>query len=545
MSMSTFAPFVATPQPSALDATKHVNYTLGMVLGVDDLNQEFAYLLGHQHWLTRDAIGYGTLTGLQVSLTSDAARGPGIQVSAGIALSPRGQLIRVSPSQAATLNDWISAHAADVQTRIATQPTNPARGTLTLFVVLSYRECPTDPVLIPGQPCRTEDQATVPSRRADDFALELRFDAPEQREDVAVGRLVAWLARIPIGDAAGSTLDQFLSALRSAASAPSSPPGGFLPGPPPASLRIQTNDVPRFLRAAFRVWVTELRPAWRSAGVGPGQRTPEASNPNAVADADSVLLAQLTLQLVRPSLTGPPTNWQVDPAGVTVDDSQRPIVLSLRLVQEWLLAGVAARPSASSPPGGGGGGGGPITLAGDVTGASTATRVAGLSGVPVQTTGMRDGDVLAFVAADNVWRPRPLPVGGPIGSPPGGGGPGGVSATLVAAGIIAVDSTSGWVAGGLWARIVRDGQVFVSFDGYRDPTGPTNYLVKALPIYSLASVSGSAARTPVVTFDHFDFANHGFILLITDGSQPLSQAALRSMQLMIEVTLLTGLTART
>ncbi|HET6320194.1 MAG TPA: hypothetical protein VFG86_27365, partial [Chloroflexota bacterium] len=198
--MSTFAPFVATPQPSALDPTKHVNFTLGMVLGVDDLDQEFAYLLGHDQWLTREAIGYGTFTGLQLSLTSNAARGPGVQVSPGIAISPRGQLIRVAPAQAATLNDWIAAHAADVQSRIGTQPTNPARGTLTLYVVLSYRDCPTDPVLVPGQPCRTEDQATVPSRRADDFSLELRFDPPEQREEMAVSRFVAWLARVPVAD---------------------------------------------------------------------------------------------------------------------------------------------------------------------------------------------------------------------------------------------------------------------------------------------------------------------------------------------------------
>src|SRR5438045_9517804 len=100
MTMSTFAPFVAAPQPGALDPTKHVNYTLGMVLGVDDLNQEFAYLLGHDQWLTREAIGYGTCTGLQVSLTSNAARGPGVQVTPGIAVTPRGQLIRVTPTQA-------------------------------------------------------------------------------------------------------------------------------------------------------------------------------------------------------------------------------------------------------------------------------------------------------------------------------------------------------------------------------------------------------------------------------------------------------------
>jgi len=43
--MSTsFAQLAATPGTVAPDPTKHVNYTLGMLLGVDDFNQEFAYL---------------------------------------------------------------------------------------------------------------------------------------------------------------------------------------------------------------------------------------------------------------------------------------------------------------------------------------------------------------------------------------------------------------------------------------------------------------------------------------------------------------------
>ncbi len=119
-----------------------------------------------------------------------------------------------------------------------------------------------------------------------------------------------------------------------------------------------------------------------------------------------------------------------------------------------------------------------------------------------------------------------------------------MSSTIVAAGIIAADSTSGWVAGGLWSRVVRDGQVFLSFDGYRDPTGPISYLVKALGVYDLASIGGAIGRSPIVTFDHFDFANHGIVLLVTDGTQPIPQTALRTLQLMVEVTLLTGLSAR-
>ena len=58
------------------DPTQHVNYAKGMVLGVDDFRQEFAYLSGRDQWLVRDAIGYGTASGLHVFVESDGADGP-------------------------------------------------------------------------------------------------------------------------------------------------------------------------------------------------------------------------------------------------------------------------------------------------------------------------------------------------------------------------------------------------------------------------------------------------------------------------------------
>ena len=43
--MTTFARPDGPPPVAPLDPTKHVKYTLGMVLGVDDFDQEFAYLV--------------------------------------------------------------------------------------------------------------------------------------------------------------------------------------------------------------------------------------------------------------------------------------------------------------------------------------------------------------------------------------------------------------------------------------------------------------------------------------------------------------------
>ena len=79
--MSTgFTQLAATTGVTPPDPSKHVNYTLGMLLGVDDFNQEFAYLSGRDKWMARDLDGYGTLCGLKVSLYT-TAQGPRVSVS--------------------------------------------------------------------------------------------------------------------------------------------------------------------------------------------------------------------------------------------------------------------------------------------------------------------------------------------------------------------------------------------------------------------------------------------------------------------------------
>src|ERR1700757_4627524 len=166
------------------DPTKHVNYVQGMILGVDDFNQEFAYLSERDQWLARDLIGYGTVTGL-AGAVEDSDKGKRVAVSPGVAISPRGQLIRVAPRQCAVLSDWLNH--AEIKNNIPT-------GTklLPAYVVLCYRDCPTNDVPILGEPCRTEEESMAPSRIVDDFRLELRLQPPAQREEDAVRDFVAW-----------------------------------------------------------------------------------------------------------------------------------------------------------------------------------------------------------------------------------------------------------------------------------------------------------------------------------------------------------------
>jgi hypothetical protein len=359
--MNSFSPQLATPSASAADPSKHVNYTYGMVLGVDDFTQEFAYLAGRDRWLARDCLGYGTVAGLAVSVEQNAGTGDTeVIVTAGTAVSPRGQLIKVTPTQCASLNKWLAntTNAQAVKDKLSLPPAGPLR----LYVVLCYRECATDTVPIPGEPCRSEDASTAPSRLQDDFTLELRFAPPAQEEEEAIRAFVAWLKEhVEISDGPGpfTTLDDFIAAIRRAVVEPSSPPSSP-PDSPPSSppdflldspltvMQVQASEACEYLRAAFRLWTTELRPLWRPASFDPAGCAASTSIAQAQAFDDSLLLAELVLTLnADGSLnTG---------VAVEIDEERRPFMLSLRMVQEWLLcarccaAATVGSPIISSP----------------------------------------------------------------------------------------------------------------------------------------------------------------------------------------------------
>ena len=112
------------------------------------------------------------------------------------------------------------------------------------------------------------------ARTAAEFAREWeREGTAEQREEDALRRFVRWLAAVPVVDGgSSSTLDDFILTLRAAADSAGSPPAAdddFLADPPPPGLAIDAASACEFLRAAFRVWVTELRPRTPAAGARP------------------------------------------------------------------------------------------------------------------------------------------------------------------------------------------------------------------------------------------------------------------------------------
>jgi hypothetical protein len=345
--MTTFAAVATSLEAKAPDATKHVNYSLGMVLGVDDFNQEFAYLAGRDRWLARDAIGYGTLCGLALAVDTVASKGPRLTVTTGSALTPRGQLVCVKPSQCAFINDWLAANQSQVVQLLG----SPPAGTIDLYLTLCYRDCPVDLVPIPGAPCRAEDELMAPSRLVDDFSLELRTTPPDQSEEDVVRQFGAWLRGLTFGAGPGTSPADFeaLMADEIQVVVPSPPgPGVTLTfGAPLTGLTLDETQTSEYYSAAFRVWIELLRPKVHAVCACSGGCCGGSTEDTPKAD-ECLLLARVIVPVVQSS-----GNWVVDDLGtIELDESQRPMLLHLRMLQELL--------SPASTSGGGGGGGGVV-----------------------------------------------------------------------------------------------------------------------------------------------------------------------------------------
>ena len=335
--MSCFNKISTVTANSDLDLTKHVNYTSGMILGVDDFTQEFAYLAGRDRWLARDALGFGTVSGLQVAVDREGGTRPRVSVLPGVALSPRGQLICVSTAQCAYLNEWLAANVEELKKAapVTSPPTEAAPPEdVTLYVVLCYRECAVDTVPVPGEPCRSEDELLAASRIQDDFSLELRLKAPAQPEEEKTREFVAWLKEIKIVETGDSTpLADFKTAVRAK----------WLPEtvttPPPESVQLKVKDVPEYMRAAFRLWATELRAALTGRKSGCAVEMTGGKQ-----FEDCVLLAALHVPLESVS-----TGLKVKDTGdVVADQEDRPYLLHLRMLQEWILGNLLNAPGTAS-----------------------------------------------------------------------------------------------------------------------------------------------------------------------------------------------------
>lgn len=321
-----------TTAPDAeIAPSQRVNYSFGMVLGVDDFKQEHAWLAGRDERALREVIGYGVVAGLDVTLQPGADAGSvEIRVSPGLAVCPDGKVVAVTSAQCARLDTWLAGTGLQ----------NPiVSGARTAYVVLAYAEKSGTPVPIPGEPCRDESALQSDSRIADGFRLELRWAPPSSEEDDALREFVAWLRQIEVQDhpSAGVSIPQFQDAIEQSLgvflsgpfSPPTSPPGAW--DAPPRSLVIPRDEYTAYISAAFDVWVRKLRPL-HLAKFGPVQWVEGKG-----ASEPAILLTRVVFELSAQGLllsSGSP------PALAHANGLARPQLLHLRLLQEWLLSNV-------------------------------------------------------------------------------------------------------------------------------------------------------------------------------------------------------------
>ena len=397
----TFAPDTvsASPQP-----TRHVNYALGMILGVEDYRQEFAYHSGRDRWIVRELGGYGTLSGLAVSVEDAGADGPRLRVTGGTAASPGGQLICVAADQCALLNAWLNREEVAAKVAQIDAEANPANeAVIKLWLTLCYTDCAVAPVPIPGQPCRSEEDLMAPSRVADDYCLALGFDPPAPGEADYLRLLGAYAAALPDdGGAApsGAALTALLASVRTQARILFSPAAVEAADADVAEIPVHADVRALVMAELRRLWVTELRPAVVLPPCAPGGGEYD----------DCVALALLTVSVVNDG-----TQWEVVDAGsgafeIDLDETTRPLLMSLALAASPF--GIAPDSDEDSTPPGieyvtasgnvSAAAGFALIRAADPATALTATIIGGGAGTPQRKLYLRNaGTAVATLKANN------------------------------------------------------------------------------------------------------------------------------------------------
>lgn len=296
-----------------LDSSKHTNYVVGMVMGVDDFQQEHAYLAARSASLARQVAGSGLSSGLQLSVN-----GSTVSVTPGSAVDASGEMVTVPTQQCADLGDWVTQNQSQLP---------QTSGEATFYVVLSYATSLTDPVAIPPGVHSSVASLTAPSRVQDSFQLELTTQAPDQTEQSADEAFATWMSQLTYVDEGTATIQDLLTALAQAVAAESSPPAPVTLAPPPASLEIPTDQAAQFFRAALRAWTAELSPQAQIASGG----TPSPG---------AILIGTLTAELE----TTDAGDATLVPGSASVTAGGGPVVTSTQLLQE-LISPAVTRPA--------------------------------------------------------------------------------------------------------------------------------------------------------------------------------------------------------
>lgn len=185
-----------------MDPRKRVNYTHGLVLGVDDFQQEQSYHKENRRLLNRFLHGYGIVCGLLVKPT-DPPSEEWVFVEPGLALDPLGREVVVSTGVQLDLSEYPGSESG---MEVAEQST--------VYVTLEYQESETDPVPVTTGPAQTPEEATAPSRILETFQLGVRAEPvarPSDLDQELVEKIAAAIRRREGPEALYALLSQAVS----------------------------------------------------------------------------------------------------------------------------------------------------------------------------------------------------------------------------------------------------------------------------------------------------------------------------------------------
>jgi hypothetical protein len=263
------------------------------------------------------------------------------------------------------------------------------------------------------------------------------------------------------------------------------------------------------MRAAFRLWVTELRPKWIARWHGCAAT--HFANDDA-AEEECVMLAELVAPLAAIS----PGKWIVANAPVNIVEERRPYVVHLRMLQEWLFCGPARKSGGSvlgSPPAGG------ISGQPGKDGANGKDGKDGKDGVNGKDgkdgANGKDGKDGQDATGDFVEHPAGLP-----------------RYTIVAAGIVKGDGTNrAPVYADLKAAVGPNGEYILNFKGYKPPDGKFQLIVKTLLVQPK---DVAVLRSPIVMLR--SFGPQGILLSIIEGGVQANPQIAQQVELMVEIS---------
>ena len=179
----------------AMGDTVRVRYFFGQRLTAVDLADEQAYLVGKQRFHNRHLHGLGVLCGLTAERTGaiagDAEHTRILRVHRGAAIDCHGREIVVGSDHCLDVGAWYGKRRAKLPA--SWKETGPHD----VWVAVRYRDCPSDPVIAPRDPCGCPSEGCEYARVREGFELDLLTDL-----DAACTKAVpAGVARAALVDA--------------------------------------------------------------------------------------------------------------------------------------------------------------------------------------------------------------------------------------------------------------------------------------------------------------------------------------------------------